>query len=315
MTPYNWLPTECAPRRFPVRLIKGTLQLLDGSTAAIPDRRDVFNGWGRTGSTHVVGPARKPIPVRLDLRWFSYTEDCFFEGSIELPQALLARLFASGIAEGRHLARPEEFNRVIVGMAPHGQMAVWLAAAGGEVVEVAAGRAQPLDLPWSAVTPNATLGRAAYIERILREFLTPEQIDALRRDGAPRELFPSYHARYRWVPRVKGTGSPQYLDIVSLNGENARIGPKGAAVPCDNRPVPSVIEVAWKTPAGEGLRAVITLDEAESLAAFSKLAQGDRNKNLTLTIETQRSGAAITLQDGQFVLPFKATQTKVWAAP
>ena len=119
--------------------------------------------------------------------------------------------------------------------------------------------------------------------------------------------------RYRWTPQVKGIGQPLYVDIESFNGESARIGSKGAAIPRDNRPIPSVLEVGWIPPGGAGLRVVVTLDEAETFAAFQKLLQGDQNKSLTLLVETSVSGAEVSLKDNQFLLSFKAARSKVWA--
>lgn len=58
---YDWLPTESAPKKYPVYLIRGDLFLADSSSLYIPDRIDVANGWGEWGSTHIKVVIRETI--------------------------------------------------------------------------------------------------------------------------------------------------------------------------------------------------------------------------------------------------------------
>jgi len=97
MNLYEWLPTESAPIAFPMEIIEGTLFYPGSGSIYIPDRRPFANGWGRTGSMHLVGDDAKPVPERLELTWFSYAEDKFYSGRFELNHARLDSLFDAGL--------------------------------------------------------------------------------------------------------------------------------------------------------------------------------------------------------------------------
>lgn len=310
---YDWLPTESSPRRFPTYLIKGTLTLVDGTTAYIPDQRVVSNGWGVRGSTHVVSRAIKPVPTRLDIRWFSFTEDKFFEGSFDLPWETMQKMFDSGLAEGRLLPKPEPYNSIVFGMAPGGFVAVWMSAS-AEKVEVATYAASEVDLPWSSVSKNTDIPRDVYLQRRMSEVMTPAQYDQHRLNGTPPGLYIDYHRRYRWSPNVTGKGTPISMRIVGFNGEDSFIGSKGEAVPQSTRSVPAVIEFSWLPPGSvSGLKAVITLDEAEAFAAFRKLSPGDSQRPLTLHLEPGTTGVSVSLRDERYLLPLEKPQVKLYS--
>jgi hypothetical protein len=310
---YDWLPTECAPRRFPMYLIKAVLTLADGTTAYVPDQRVVANVWGETGSTHVVSPLMKPVPKRLDIRWFSFTEDRFYEGGFELPFDSMERMFAIGLAEGRSLPKPQPYDRVVVGMAPGGFVAVWMAAS-IETVEVATFTAREVDLPWKNVTPNTTMPRANYIASTLAEVMTPTQYDQHRLLGTPPGLYTEYHRRYRWEPKVTGNGTPISMRIVGFNGEDSFISSKGEAVPHSTRSVPTLIEFDWLPPGKtKGLKAVVTFDETEVFAAFRKLSPGDSQRKLMLNLESTSTAVSVSLQDDRYLLPLEKLQVKLYS--
>ena len=125
---HEWLPTESAPRRYPVQLVSGDL-LFDDDGVYIPDGRLVMNGWGEIGSTHIVGDDLKPLPTSLDLTWFSYAENVFYAGDFTLDGDRLAQMFARGLQAPTRDERAD-YSRLIVGMAPGGLICVWLAGAG-----------------------------------------------------------------------------------------------------------------------------------------------------------------------------------------
>lgn len=95
MEKYYWLPTECAPKNYPARIYSGYL-VYEGGSVYVPSSAFINNGWGEIGSTHAVGDDFKPVPYRLDLTWFSYTESKFYTGSFELPKEKISQLFQEG---------------------------------------------------------------------------------------------------------------------------------------------------------------------------------------------------------------------------
>src|SRR5690625_6866949 len=47
-------------------------------------------------SSHIVGLDLKPLPDRLDIKFFSYTENQFYHGVFELPYERILSLFSEG---------------------------------------------------------------------------------------------------------------------------------------------------------------------------------------------------------------------------
>src|SRR5690625_7350708 len=91
-------------------------------------------------SSHIVGPDLKPLPDRLDIKFFSYTENQFYHGKFELPYDDIRRLFK----EWDRLNDRPAYNRIMTGVAPGGAVAVWLT---GQVktTEVFFGKAEPVE--------------------------------------------------------------------------------------------------------------------------------------------------------------------------
>src|SRR5438046_1377285 len=96
MDKYKWLPTECAPKRYPMTILRGDLIFKNGGSIYIPEGKILYNGWGETGSTHLAGDAFKPVPYKLSITWFSYTEDKFYQGIVDLPYDTISKLFEDG---------------------------------------------------------------------------------------------------------------------------------------------------------------------------------------------------------------------------
>ncbi|MCP3873094.1 MAG: DUF2931 family protein, partial [Desulfobacteraceae bacterium] len=85
MKKFEWLPTECAPKNYPMKIVRGDFIFKNKNSIYIPDGRFIMDGWGEVGSIDIVGEDFKPLPVRLRILWFSYTEDKFYAGDFDLP--------------------------------------------------------------------------------------------------------------------------------------------------------------------------------------------------------------------------------------
>jgi DUF2931 family protein len=307
---FEWLPTEAAPDRFPVHLIQGDLYFADGRSIYVPDGRDVANGWGARGSTHIVGDAAKPVPVRLEVAWFSYTEDRFYQGTFPLPAEAMTALFKAGVTDPL-TGRPLGFERIIVGMAPQGVVSVWMAA-GAEVVEVASFVALQASLPWEAVLDNPEVSRGDFIRQVLKAKLGADGLARFDGEGVPKGLYQGYRAQYLWGPQITGDGTPTALWIRSFNGENTFLGQAGPAIPRDSRPVPAEMLLDWITRGGAPQSAKIMFDEAEIFAAFSKLSRGDATRQLAVELELSGKNASVSLRDAKYILPLQKPRIEVF---
>ncbi|MFT6061793.1 MAG: hypothetical protein ACJAVR_001847 [Paracoccaceae bacterium] len=288
---YQWIATESVPKGFPVHAVSGDLIFPDGSSIYVPGGRNASNGWGKRGSTHVVGDPMRPVPVRLHLTWFSYAEDRFYSGDFALPADRMATLFAAGvIAPGT--GQKIGYDAIIVGMAPGGAAAVWMAA-GPLVLEVAAFRAAPADLPWSRVLDNPAIARSDYVTDVLTRAVGPDAAAALRANGPQPGLFERRHTRRAWVPDVSGDGTASSLWIRYVNGENEPFLVEGAAPPRVMRAAPQEIRLDWTDPGGTLIGAIIEIDEAEMVTAFAALARQEDRQPMTLDLRIEPGGRAL----------------------
>src|SRR5690625_3640948 len=123
---FDWKATESAPKNFPIEIISGTFFYhgqSGGSGLYIPSGGIIHKkGWGEMVSSHIVGPDLKPLPDKLHIKYFSYLEDQFYEGNFDLPYEKIVFLFREGSKDKDN----PEYNRIMVGVAPGGSVAVWL---------------------------------------------------------------------------------------------------------------------------------------------------------------------------------------------
>ncbi len=307
---HDWLPTECAPKAYPMYVVRGVLTLEDGRYASVPSLRTTNKGWGSWGSTHVVGDQLKAIPVAADLQWFSWTEDRFYRATFDLPREVIAKWFRDGLAVPRR-GRKSQFDGVVVGMAPLGMATVWLSAY-SEKIEVAVSHGNVVDLDWDKLFPGASLSRADFREFILKERLTPEWIQHLRDHGPPPGQFESYRQLYRWAPWVTGGTAPTEMSIRSFNGEDAYIGAKGACIPREQRPVPRMVEIDWTNSLGVRRSADVVFNEDEIFAAFRFMAADRPDAPLVLHFETTPDHVEMWLRDNERRVHLRKTTVKTF---
>lgn len=275
---FEWLPTECAPRRYPVEIVRGDLFFADGGVY-IPDGRFVMNGWGEIGSTHIVGEDVKPLPTTLDLTWLSYAENLFYSGEFTLDHERLADMFTRGFQAPTRDERAT-YGRLIVGMAPGGSISVWLAGA-GIVHEVEAFTAQPCEVPWQEFAGEG-VDRDEFIRAGLLRVMSRAQLDHHIEHGIPSGLFARYRKQYVWRMQWLGRGVPQQAWVRAQNGERD-------LVRFDRPPtrstmaVPRQIDFEW-TEDDRRYGASIPFDDIEVMTAFEHLTKQDGQRPLLVQL-------------------------------
>ncbi len=149
MTKVDWLASESAPDEYPMKVISGTF-LYPGVDHGlyVPDGKTVYHGWGYPVSTHVVGPDKKPLPDRLRITYYSYLEDQFYRGEFELPYERIVQMVNEGFPNHKTPTATMYYDELTVGMAPGGNVAVWLVGI-GKTTEIFFGKADPIDYDWA----------------------------------------------------------------------------------------------------------------------------------------------------------------------
>lgn len=217
MNKFDWLASESGPKNFPMQVVHGCFYYVDGGKLYVPDGKTLYSSdWGTSVSTDIVGPDLKPLPNRLEILFFSYTEDQFYKGNFDLPYDKILSLFREGSIDQQ--GNREAYDKIVAGITPGGAVAVWLE--GGKTVEVFYGHAEKSDEPWSLIIDNPRTTREGIIKIQIEHTMTPEGIKTLQKEGIPYGRWDRDHKRYLWKLVYTGTGLKNILPKIRyVNGE------------------------------------------------------------------------------------------------
>jgi len=277
MAKYELQATEGAPKGYPMQIITGDLHYHDGSGSLyVPEGALLYNGWGNGRSSHVVGDDKKPLPDRLHIVFFSYTENQFYEGDFKLPYEKIASLFQAGFYSP-NLEKHTTYHKIVVGVAPGGVVSVWLWKI-EKRTEIFFGKAKKIEGNWKWINDNPKYTREEYVRLGIEDVLkTKEAIEAYHKNGVPFGLWEKYHkARYHWVPVF--TNMPLYDKRISLieyfNGEIDYLDyPLSKGIVEQTRAVPKKITYVWDQPYGKPLMLELFFDEKSIFKLFEKMAR------------------------------------------
>lgn len=311
MNSHEWLATECAPEDAPAYVVDGLLTH-PGGAAELPARRIAANGWGRRGSTRLVGALRKPAPDGLQLTWFSYCEDRAYQGRFVLPQARIDALMAKGVVAGPQRQR-KPWDRVVVGMAPGGAVAVWLAA-GATTFEVATFRATPVNLPWERVLDNPAIPRAQHVRAVLASAAPVVSALARAEMADPIKTSLRRHTPWHWAPAVARHVDATRLVVRGWNGEFEPFLVDGAFPPRTRRASPRELQFDWTDRARARRSARVSVDEDEVYRAFARLAGPAGSLPITLHLEPEAEDRelAVVLRSRHGTLRLREGLTQVF---
>lgn len=309
MEKYDWLPSECAHKQYPMRLLQGALLLKDGSSLYVPAKAIIDNGWGELGSTHIVGTPMKSLPVKLTATWFSFAEDKFFTGEFTLPYELILDFFKNGMISPR-TGKKATYSWIIIGFGPEGAVSVWIAGE-GLVREVANDKGREITLPWAAVT-TSEMPKEEFISGVLGRRLTTQELHELKDRGADGTSL--HHSRqYRWTVSVSGQKN-QRLWLKTLNGEQEYFDFADHSTTRASRALPQKIDVHWENHMGQKYVGYMTFDDSEVTAAYTKLAAQKGVNPMQLKLEIGDNPGVIhsSLNDGKYIIRLNKTQVKAY---
>ncbi len=323
MDKYDWGASESAPGEYPMEIVTGRLHYKEpGKGLYVPNRVTLYGcaiTWGRGRSTHVSGPEFKPLPERLEIKFFSYAENQFYVGSFELPYEKILALFQKGYyspdARSRRVLQNDDeyrkrhrkmgladdrspYNGMLVGITPGGSVAVWLEGSGA-TTEIFFGQTEKVDMDWKLIIDNPNVSREEFVAKVAASSLkhqTPERLAALQKANGviPVERWAGYRVRYPWQLSFTGmvAREGEGVPIQSFNGERTRIDyPVTAADRTLTRVVPKRVGFIWMQSDSKGLLFDVVFDEAEIFAAFKQLGSSQQPLQLEMRMTPDQSGA------------------------
>lgn len=280
-THFDWLASESAPEFYPMQIISGDLRYHGdprGAGLYVPSGGVISHGWGRGDSTHVVGPDVKPLPDRLEITFYSYLEDVFYQGSFELPYDKILNLFQTEEAKPKKKDRNGDdipvAYRILVGVAPGGTVAVWANARGNQ--ELFFGQAKQVELDFAKafrIPPFANQAkRTEYINKMIDYEIPAAMLADLRKNGIAFEQWAQYRTQYHWRPVFTVSHPPAEFGIGFYNGESGRYYLPYDEFTTTTHPVPKGINFSYAVN-GQGIEYlyIITFDKAEMLETFARL--------------------------------------------
>ncbi|WP_245929409.1 DUF2931 family protein [Agarilytica rhodophyticola] len=242
-------------------------------------------GWGRFVSTHAVGPEFKPLPNRLYILYFSYTENTFYEGTFDLPYDKILKLFQDGY-DDHWLEKHATYRRITAGLAPGGSVAVWISGV-HKITEVFFGQAKEVDIPWTRVTESDT-PREEYVSNIVNRKVPQKVLNQIQQDTIPFDIWKNYRTQYHWQPVITNVERPpKVIDYIGyFNGEKDYLYyPLNEDDLAKTRAIPRSMLFAWKSPWNKVMQFRLNFDEVEIIHAFQTLAPEDqRQRPLQLEI-------------------------------
>jgi len=311
---FDWLPTECAPKAYPVEIVNGTFSIDNKFIASIPSGgRTVKNGWGKQGSMYVVGNDLKAIPNQLDITWISFTENKFYKGSFELPQDKMLDLFNKGFID--RLDREITYSGIVCGMAPGGIVSVWLLG-GGKITEIDHFKAQETDLTMKEFNPSGIQDRDKYVKDALNSLQDEAKIH-LQKEGITHGKWTEYRKRYNWKPILKQDKEKPFLKVFIdyVNGEHIfTVGANPELKEYNPLALPKYAKLYWEDENKNGFGCKLYFDEEEVKQAFESIDTTSENKTLDLVFEVDKYNGKmeITLKSDTDSMTLKKTTIKIF---
>lgn len=306
---FEWYARDSAPKHYPMEVIRGTFVYHGEAEKGlyVPSGGTIMQGWGTPGTTHAVGEDYKPLPDRLKITYFSYAEKQFYQGEFKLPYDKMLALFQEGVAADKNSPL---YSDIMVGVAPGGAVAVWVTGR-GDTKEIFFGQANKVDLNPSAAFSIPFDSKAesdVFMEKALAEFITPEELDSIKKNGVPVGLWARYRNKYDWRPVLAAGHTAEKIGVFFLNGENKNKEWGGLSWANDDNsgettPMPAPARLSFfSTLQGRRTAFQVEFNHLEILSVFDKLSANGKKLYLEFEPRLPRSEIKIRVRNDKEVV-------------
>ena len=310
----------------PVEVVAGALTSPGGGSMHVPAGYFLEGDWIGGGTAEMLGDDYHAAPDSLHLLWYSFAEDKFYQGDFSLPRARIYALLKAGYWDDAY-KKQATYGEITLCMLPKGGVVVWLS--GGNKVLLGRYQGHVVAHDFTSFKPGANRARMAQEERAK----LPATIQQQLRTGSfsPRP-WDAYLVKYPWRVEVlmEDTLHPAPLSLYShyveyfsaeddsypLTKEKEGLAPFLDIV---RQPTPKAIPqvlglfVENKYKEKHQIR-INPFDEAETLAAFQKLAAAHPQEPIVLRVEVDKlyQNYRLTLSNAYQTLPLDKATVKVF---
>ena len=282
----------------------------------VPWGHTLTSGWGGSAIGWAVGDDMQAAPDSLEIRWFSYAEDKFYEGHFLLPQQRIHALLKQGFYNPE-TKQQETYDDLAVCVVPTGVVVVWLRGANWVLI----GRYQGREIQYDYARHRPHVDRAADVAETRAAM--PAAIRAEIAAGTvSSKRWDNYLKTYPWKLAFSQPLTLTEFGMGFVNAEdiNLPLTPDSAAyaqtvLAPSVKPVPkdAMLYVAGAY-GRKRLFKVETFDEAETMAAFQALHARHPAEPITLYVDTDErlSKATLSLRAGAQIIPLPKSRVEVF---
>jgi len=303
---------------YPATIDEGRFLTPGGGSFPVPYGHFLEGDWGGSAVGWAVGEERHPAPDGLEIRWFSYADDKFFQGKFLLPQQRLHALLAQGFWNAE-LKKKETYDHLAAAVGPAGAVYVWLRGGGNRVF---IGRYQAHEIQYDYERHRPKVDRAADV-RETRAALSPEVRHEIATGTVSAKKWDNYLKVYPWKLEFSRPLTLTEFGVGYLNAEMVSDPPTAdmatfakVLTEPSQKPVPSDAMLYVAGPFGrKKLFKIDPFNEQETMAAFQTLHAQHPKESITLFVETdeQLSKATLSLRAGGQIIPLAKSRVQPFA--
>jgi hypothetical protein len=287
---YEWGISVNAPIGYPIHVYAGRV----GSEYITSDL------WCSTeepdwGSAYVnEGNDPKELPKDIDIVWFSFIENCFYNLQASLDYEKIEKLFKEGFEQRIRYGelRHTTYDGLVVGLAPGGTVVVWVGKGYSPITEV--GRFQASQIYLTETSDMDSHERLIFDKEYRKSLATAPNIVPLEVQKAnegkpiPYNLWDRYaETQYRWYPTFEIPDGKMgdvffqywngeantifYTDLEPTTERETILKPKVCQEPIGKLPLYKEISINYKAFDGIKYSATITFDWEQSAETYKKV--------------------------------------------
>ena len=287
---YEWGISVNAPIGYPIHVYAGRV----GSEYITSDL------WCSTeepdwGSAYVnEGNDPKELPKDIDIVWFSFIENCFYNLQASLDYEKIEKLFKEGFEQRIRYGelRHTTYDGLVVGLAPGGTVVVWVGKGYSPITEV--GRFQASRTYLTETSDMDSHERLIFDKEYRKSIATASNIVPLEVQKAnegkpiPYNLWDRYaETQYRWYPTFEIPDGKMgdvffqywngeantifYTDLEPTTERETILKPKVCQEPIGKLPLYKEISINYKAFDGIKYAATITFDWEQSAETYKKV--------------------------------------------
>ena len=287
---YEWGISVNAPIGYPIHVYAGRVgpQYITSDLWCSTEEPD----WG---SAYVnEGNDPNELPKDIDIVWFSFIENCFYNLQASLDYEKIEKLFKEGFEQRIRYGELHHttYNGLVVGLAPGGTVVVWVGKGYSPITEV--GRFQASRTYLTETSDMDSHERLIFDKEYRKSIATAPNIVPLEVQKAnegkpiPYNLWDRYaETQYRWYPTFEIPDGKMgdvffqywngeantifYTDLEPTTERETILKPKVCQEPIGKLPLYKEISINYKAFDGIKYAATITFDWEQSAETYKKV--------------------------------------------